>query len=157
MEWEKAMKKEWKFFKLIFYTLTAIISSFSLLLISLGAWLLFMLTNVLSVIVILAMLFGFGFGIYYIKNTCCHKWSVNSKFFLLAAFLPSFIISASYLAQVAYSYYMRYNEPFDIGSLAAYTIHWSFAISYFGASVIVFLSSIIFEAIAKKGGSKTEG
>lgn len=140
------MKKEWKFFKLIFYTLTAVISSFSLLLISLGAWLLFMITNGIAAVVILAMLFGFGFGVYYIKDICCRKWSVNSRFFLLAAFLPSLIISASYLAEVIHGSYMNYYE-----SRLDSEINWSFSISLFGVTVLVLLFCVVFGAIAKKG------
>lgn len=109
-----------------------------------------MITSGLAVIVILAMLFGFGFGAYYIKDACCRKWPVNSKFFLLAAFMPSLIISASYLAVVAYrSHTARNYGIFMFGSYV--DIAWSFSISFFVVTVLVLLFCIIFGALAKKG------
>lgn len=147
------MTKDGKFLKPIFYALTAVVGSFSLLLISLGAWLLFMITNGIASVVILAMLFGFGFGVYYIKDVCCRKWPINSRFFLLAAFLPSLIISASYLAQVAYrSYTAKHYGIFMYGLYV--DIAWSFSISFFGVTALVLLFCVVFGAIVKKGTAK---
>lgn len=147
------MKKDGKFFKPIFYALTAVVGSFSLLLISLGTWFLFMITNGIASVVILAMLFGFGFGAYYIKDVCCHKWPVNSKFFLLAVFLPSFMISASYLAQVAYrSHTAKHYGIFMYGLYA--DIAWSFSISFFGVTALVLLFCVVFGALVKNRTAK---
>lgn len=108
-----------------------------------------MITNGIAAVVILAMLFGFGFGAYYIKDFCCRKWPINSKLFLLAAFLPSLIISASCLAQVAYrSCAARHYGVFMYGLYV--DIAWSFTISYFGVTVLVLLFCVVFGAIVKK-------
>lgn len=61
---EKLMDKKKVFFNAALYVLIAVIGSVSLLFIALGVWFLWAVTSGYALIVIIAMLIGFGLGAY---------------------------------------------------------------------------------------------
>lgn len=111
-----------------------------------------------ALIVIIAMLIGFGLGAYQTKEACCRKWSLKPKLVMLAAFLPMFYFSSAYLLETVYQLTMKNFNVFLSG--LSYTLTLSLqlplVISFWGTTVLTFLSCVVIGALKKraKGGDR---
>lgn len=140
------------FSRLRYVFLIAVVALISLIVIALISWFLLAVTYGYTFIVILAVLVGIGFGVFKEIETCCRKWSLKPKLVLLVAFLPMFCLSALYLASVLYRITTKEYNGFMSGISASLDISLSLplSITFLGTVVLIFLSCVIFGALAKR-------
>lgn len=148
------MDKKKIFLKLAQYALVAVVGSISLILIAVGAWILCAMAagTAIVFVIVIPMLVIFGAAVHEGNDACCRKWSLKPRLILLVEFLPMFGFSAVYFAQVLYRVITNKYGGFLSGLSAALDL--SASICFLGTTVLVFLSCVVFGAVAKrsKGG-----